>query len=328
MKYFFKPDVIFKGMAMGIAEIIPGVSGGTIAFITGIYEDLLNSIKSFDLGLIQLLRKGEFQKAAQHINFPFVANLGGGMALGIVIGVFAITYLLEHYPEPLWGFFFGLILASALFIGRQFSIKDLFNIIGLVVGFLIAYGITILSPSEGSTSYFFVFFSATIAISAMLLPGISGSFMLVLMGMYYYILSSVKSILTQFDLASISVIFVFVLGLIAGAMTFSRVFSWLFNKYKEVTLAVLTGFLLGSLNKIWPWRNVETIYIKETGEIQLVTNADMLKSLPHDSFKIMSEIQVLPEMYWSTPKTWETLVSLVIGFLIVFVMDRSSAVKV
>lgn len=328
MKFSLNPATIFKGMAMGIAEIIPGVSGGTIAFITGIYEDLLHSIKSFDLGLVQWIRKGEFQKAAQHINLPFVINLGSGMAVGIVFGVFAITYLLEHYPEPLWGFFFGLILASALFIGRQFSIKDLFNVIGLVVGFLIAYGITILSPSEGSTSYFFVFFSAMIAISAMLLPGISGSFMLVLMGMYYYILSSVKSILTQFDLASISVIFVFVLGLIAGAMTFSRVFSWLFNKYKEITLAVLTGFLLGSLNKIWPWRNVETIYIKETGEIQLVTNADMLKSLPHDSFKIMSEIQVLPDMYWSTPKTWETLVSLVIGFLIVFVMDRTSAVKV
>jgi putative membrane protein len=328
MKFSLKPATILKGMAMGIAEIIPGVSGGTIAFITGIYEELLHTIKSFDLGLVQRIRKGEFKKAAQHINLPFVINLGGGMAVGIVFGVFAITYLLEHYPEPLWGFFFGLILASALFIGRQFSIKDLFNVIGLVVGFLIAYGITILSPSEGSTSYLFVFFSAMIAISAMLLPGISGSFMLVLMGMYYYILSSVKSILTQFDLASISVIFVFVLGLIAGAMTFSRVFSWLFNKYKEVTLAVLTGFLLGSLNKIWPWRNVETIYIKETGEIQLVTNADMLKSLPADSFKIMSEIQVLPEMYWSTPKTWETLVSLVIGFLIVFVMDRTSAVKV
>ncbi len=328
MKFSLRPAIILKGMAMGVAEIIPGVSGGTIAFITGIYEDLLHSIKSFDLGLIQWIRKGEFQKAGQHINLPFVLNLGGGMAVGIVIGVFAITYLLEHYPEPLWGFFFGLILASALFIGRQFSIKDLYNIVGLVVGFLIAYGITILTPSEGNTSYLFVFISAMIAISAMLLPGISGSFMLVLMGMYYYILSNVKSILTQFDLASISVIFVFVLGLIAGAMTFSRVFSWLFDRYKEITLAILTGFLLGSLNKIWPWRNIETVFIKETGEIQMITNADMLKSLPAESFKVMSEVQVLPALYWSTPKTLETLVCLVFGFLIVYIMDRSSGVKV
>ena len=306
---------------MGVAEIIPGVSGGTIAFITGIYEKLMQTITSFDGQFIRLLFSGRWNEAFQKLDLRFILFLGSGMVAGIISGVFAISFFLEHYPEPLWGFFFGLIMASAVFIANQWESKDFKQVMALLVGALVAYGITIISPAEGSSSYLFIFISAIVAISAMLLPGISGSFMLVILGMYNFILVSLKSVLTDFDLSGILVILVFLTGIATGAATFARIFSWLFARFKNITLAVLTGFLIGSLNKIWPWRNVEQVFDKASGKFIDIKNPDILEGLDPEVIKIISEVPVLPGVYHGTPKVTATILSCLIGFLIVFFMD-------
>ncbi|MBK6363302.1 MAG: DUF368 domain-containing protein [Saprospiraceae bacterium] len=317
----FELNTMLKGLAMGIAEIIPGVSGGTIAFITGIYERLMKMITSFNLSFFLLIRKGRWQTAFASIDLPFIVSLGSGMLTGIVIGIFAISHLLIHYPEPLWGFFFGLIIASVLFIAKQYNVLKLSSLMTIILGFLIAYSISVLSPVEGNDSYWFIFISGIIAISAMLLPGISGSFMLVLMGMYSFILGSVKLILTDFDLTAIGIISVFVVGLVVGAATFSRIFSWLFLRYKDITLALLTGFLMGSLFKIWPWRNITKVFVKETNQFLDVTDASMLSSLEAETFKVISETPVWPALYWGEAKVIMTIIVFVIGFLLVFSFD-------
>ncbi|MBK6784548.1 MAG: DUF368 domain-containing protein [Saprospiraceae bacterium] len=317
----FELNTMLKGLAMGIAEIIPGVSGGTIAFITGIYERLMKMITSFNLSFFLLIRKGRWKAAFASIDLPFIVSLGSGMLTGIVIGIFAISHLLIHYPEPLWGFFFGLIIASVLFIAKQYNVLKLSSLMTIILGFLIAYSISVLSPVEGNDSYWFIFISGIIAISAMLLPGISGSFMLVLMGMYSFILGSVKLILTDFDLTAIGIISVFVVGLVVGAATFSRIFSWLFLRYKDITLALLTGFLMGSLFKIWPWRNITKVFVKETNQFLDVTDASMLSSLEAETFKVISETPVWPALYWGEAKVIMTIIVFVIGFLLVFSFD-------
>lgn len=317
----FRFDVAWKGLAMGIAEIIPGVSGGTIAFVTGIYSELMDTIKSFDVSFFKMLLQGKWKEAFKMLNLSFMLSLGSGMGAGIVFGVFAISHLLTHYPEPVWGFFFGLIGASALYIARESKFKDIFAFIALFLGFAIAFWISFIAPSEGNQDYWFIYVSGIIAISAMLLPGISGSFMLVLLGMYSYILGNVKNLLTHPDWISIGVIFVFVLGLITGAATFSRVFSWLFTKNKNITLALLTGFLIGSLPKIWPWKNVDLIYDKEGQKLVSITNFESLQQFDKSSIKIVSENLVWPSDYWDTPRLWVTVLACVLGFCLVFVFE-------
>ncbi|MFZ1703852.1 MAG: DUF368 domain-containing protein [Saprospiraceae bacterium] len=318
---FLSFDVLFKGLAMGIAEVIPGVSGGTIAFITGIYEKLMNTIRAINLEFFKDIKSGDWKKAFNTLDISFIVSLMVGMLLGIVFGIFVISYLLIHFPEPLWGFFFGLIVASALFIARQYNYKTLSALIALLIGFVIAYGITILSPVEGNYEYWFIFISGIVAISAMLLPGVSGSFMLVILGLYGFILSSMKNLLTQFDSQSLIIIGVFMSGLIIGAATFSRVFSWLFERYKHTTLAILTGFLLGSLNKIWPWKNVTQIYHKESGQFYNLVSIEELDKWDSAMIKIISEVPVWPQHYWGEPKSILTMVVCILGFLVVFTMD-------
>lgn len=257
--------IALKGMAMGIAEVIPGVSGGTIAFITGIYEKLLNTIKAFGPELVQGFREGGVKQAWQTINGNFLLALASGMLLGIVIGVFGVTHLLDNYPILLWSFFFGLIIASAIYVGRQVKQWNVLAIIALVFGAVLAYWITIAVPAEGNTALWFVFLSGMIAISALLLPGISGSFILLLLGMYTYIIPSLKNALKTLDGDSLTIMVVFASGCIVGLATFSRVLSWTFKYYENPTLALLTGFMIGSLNKIWPWRIPEN-WLIETAE--------------------------------------------------------------
>ncbi|MBK9253881.1 MAG: DUF368 domain-containing protein [Saprospiraceae bacterium] len=318
-------NTVLKGSAMGVAEVIPGVSGGTIAFITGIYEKLLNSIKAFNFELLGSVLKGEFKSVWEKINGWFLLSLGIGMAAGVVAGVFAIDYFIRNYPEPLWGFFFGLIIASAMFIARQVDKWNFFRGILLVVGFIIAYGITVLSPAEGSTAPLYIFLSGVIAICALILPGISGSFMLLLMGMYTIIIPALKGFLQHRNLDNFYIIAFFAAGCLVGMAGFSRVMSWLFQKYKYSTLVVLTGFLIGSLNKIWPWRNVTAYLNKDTGIKTELADISVLQSLDPKSVKILSEINVLPGEYlMDSPKILATILSMVIGFLLVFIFDRKS----
>ena len=264
-----------KGMCMGIAEVIPGVSGGTIAFITGIYERLLNCIKSFNFSLINRFRTDGIKGLWQAIDGLFLTTLMAGMASGVVIGVFGVTFLLEQYPEPLWAFFFGLIIASAIYIGKQVNHWSMTAIACLLTGAIIAYGITILPMGKGSDSLIITFLAGAIAISALILPGISGSFILLLMGMYTIIIPTIKTALKTFETDAILVLVVFGSGCLLGLMTFSRVLSWTFKHHKTKTLAVLTGFMIGSLNKIWPWRiPLETITTK-SGKEKVVRESNL-----------------------------------------------------
>lgn len=318
-------STILKGAAMGIAEVIPGVSGGTIAFITGIYERLLLCIKAINPSLISTFRNNGVKGVWEAVDGNFIAMLVGGMLVGIVTGIFGVTYLLAEYPTPVWGFFFGLIIASSIYIAKQIPQWNISKWIGLVVGFVIAFGITLIAPAEGSDNLIMIFISGAIAISALILPGISGSFMLLLMGMYTIVVSAGRSLLEEHDMASLTILVVFALGCLLGLTAFSRVLSWLLAKYKYTTFAVLTGFMLGSLNKIWPWRNITEVMDKESGVVSKLFESKDALSLPADSFKIISEANVLPMAYeMGDPLTIITIISAVLGFASVFLLERTN----
>ena len=303
-----------KGMAMGMAEVVPGVSGGTIAFITGIYERLLNAIKSIGPEVFSALKTEGIKGAWKALDGNFLLTLGLGMVLGIVLGVFGISWLLEEYPPIVWGFFFGLIIASAIYTGRQIGSWNLSAVAGLVFGAVFAFAITSLSPASGNEALWFVFLSGVIAISALILPGISGSFILLIMGMYTYIVTdTLKGALKTLAPEKLLVMAVFALGCLTGLATVSRLLSWTFKHYRDITLAVLTGFMLGSLNKIWPWRNAVDWLRDASGAVV------MEEGLPK---KIIRELNVLPADYEGSPFIIASVLAVVFGFLLVFLLDR------
>ncbi len=317
--------VAAKGLCMGLAEIVPGVSGGTIAFITGIYERLLRSIKSFGPSLLEEYREGGVSDVWKKIDGTFLSYLLAGMLFGVVSGVFIMTFLLMNYPEPLWGFFFGLILSSSLFVGRQIRQWDTSTWLALVAGFLFAFFICQMSPVEGNTNSIYIMLSGMIAISALMLPGLSGSFILLIMGMYTIVVPSLKSLITQFDTESLRVAIFFGLGALIGLILFSRVISWLFKKYKTYTFAVLTGFMLGSLVKVWPWRNPKSVLIKDTLEIKSIENSNDWNSIVEE-IKILSEKNVLPLEYWAgeDSRVIITILASLLGFFIVYFFERAN----
>ncbi len=252
--------LFLKGMGMGSADVVPGVSGGTIAFITGIYEEFLDSIKSFDKDAIQLLLSGRFVDFWRHINGRFLITLFGGIFLSILSFAKLIHYLLNEHPIELWSFFFGLIIISALLVTRQIKKWSLIVAIAGISGIVIAYFITSATPATTPDNYFFIFLSGAIAICAMILPGISGSFILLILGKYEFIIESVKDM-------NILVILVFGIGCAVGLLSFSRFVSWLLRHYHDITVALLAGFMLGSLNKIWPWKETLTTRTNSKGEV-------------------------------------------------------------
>jgi putative membrane protein len=241
-----------KGMAMGAADVVPGVSGGTIAFISGIYEELLGSISNVNFDLLKTLKQDGFKAAWKEVNGNFLLSLFIGIFVSIVSLAKAIKYLLENEPVLLWSFFFGLVLASVIYIAKQITKWNSVAILVLILGSFLAYYITTLNPlvSENS-SILFMFIAGAIAICAMILPGISGAFILVLLGAYKPVLAAVN----DRDYKTIAAVG---FGAIIGLLVFSKVLKWLFTHYKNYTLAVLTGFIIGSLNKIWPWKETLT----------------------------------------------------------------------
>jgi putative membrane protein len=302
-----------KGMAMGIAEVIPGVSGGTIAFITGIYERLLTVIKSIGPVAFQAWRAKGIKGLWEAMDGRFLLSLLVGMAAGIVVGVILITYLLETYPLLIWSFFFGLILVSALFVGRQIRSWNGTRILGMTIGAVLAYYITVAVPSPGNPALYYVFFSGAIAVSALLLPGISGSFILLLMGMYAYIIPTVKSALKTFDPDQLLILVTFAGGMLLGMMVFSRVLTWTFKRFHDMTLAVLTGFLIGSLNKIWPWQEVLETMTKESGETTVVFSRSVL---PSDFSALQDNF-----LYGNDPQVLACILAMSLGFATVLVAE-------
>ncbi|EON79133.1 protein of unknown function DUF368 [Lunatimonas lonarensis] len=251
--------LFLKGMAMGGADIVPGVSGGSIALVTKIYEKLLDSIGSIDLEALRLLRTFEIRRLWQHVNGGFLLTL----LLGVFTSIFTlskvITYLMETHAIPLWSFFCGLILISAIVILRDIRKWNLLSVVAIPVGAVSAYFITEIPPVSTPENLWFTFISGTIAICAMILPGISGSFLLLILGQYENILRAVTE-------RNIPILAVFALGCTVGILSFSRLISWLLKNFHAVTLAFLSGFMLGSINKIWPWKEVISYRLASNGE--------------------------------------------------------------
>jgi len=260
--------LILKGMGMGAADVVPGVSGGTIAFITGIYEELINSIKSINLNAIKLFFTGKFAEFWKAINGTFLISVFLGVGISIFSLAKGLEYLLNNFPILVWSFFFGLIIASAIYVGRTIKKWNFGTITAGIIGIAVAYFITVISPAEANTSYLFIFIAGSIAICAMILPGISGSFILVLLGMYKFILEAVGNF-------EVAVILTFMAGAAIGIIAFSNVLSWLLKKYHNITIAVLAGFMVGSLNKVWPWKEVTETLIDRHGEIKTLAERNI-----------------------------------------------------
>jgi putative membrane protein len=250
--------LFLKGMSMGAADIVPGVSGGSIALITGIYEELLDSIKSIDKTALSLLIRLEGKAFWKHINGSFLLTILVGILTSIFTLSKLITYLLDNHPIPIWSFFCGLIIISAILILRDIKRWSLFVVLAILVGTIMAYWITGLPPMSSPEAFWFVFIAGAIAICAMILPGISGSFLLLILGQYERILKAV----TEKDILTLGL---FAFGCIVGLLSFSRLISWLLKNHHALTIGLLSGFMLGSLNKIWPWKQVISYRISSSG---------------------------------------------------------------
>ncbi len=293
-----------KGMAMGAADVVPGVSGGTIAFISGIYEELLGSISNINISLFKTLKKEGLAKVWEHLNGNFLASLFMGMIISLVSLAKGISWLLENQPILLWAFFFGLVLASIIYIAKQVTKWNVIAFSLLIGTAFLAYYITTLNPlvSENA-SPLFMFLAGAIAICAMILPGISGSFILVLLGAYKPFLNAI----TNRDFKMIAVIGA---GLVVGLLTFSKVLKWLFTNHKNYTLVALTGFIIGSLNKIWPWKEVLTYRTNSHGE-----------KVP---FK---EASISPFSFDGDPQIIYTIILAIVGFGLILLLEKLAVKK-
>lgn len=252
--------IALKGIGMGAADVIPGVSGGTIAFMTGIYEELVGSINSINGQAVKLLFSGKFRDFWKHINGNFLLAVFAGILISVMSLAKLMTYLLAYLPVPTWAFFFGLIVASSVFILRDLKDWKVRDGIMLALGIVLGVVVCTLSPAETPDALWFIFLSGAIAICAMILPGISGSFILLILGKYEFMLSTLTRIMSG-DGAALDymVLVVFVLGAVIGILSFSRFLHWLLARYHRSTLLVLAGFIIGSLVKVWPWSDMATV---------------------------------------------------------------------
>lgn len=265
-------------MGMGAADVVPGVSGGTIAFITGIYEELINSIKGINLKALRLFFTGRWLSFWKQINGNFLLAVFAGIAISVLSLAKVLEYLLEHQPVLIWSFFFGLVLASSYVVSRKITHWIYPKIIALVGGIGIAFYITSVTPTTTTDASWFVIFSGGLASCAMILPGISGSFILLLLGKYSFALHAVNERIIL-DLLLLGA------GALIGLILFANLLSWLLRKYHDITIAVLVGFMIGSLNKIWPWKEtLETIMVE--GELKPLVEKNILPVLgsPDDHF--------------------------------------------
>ncbi len=258
-------------MGMGAADVVPGVSGGTIAFITGIYEELVDSIKNINLEALRLLFTGRWKSLWKQVNGNFLLAVFGGVFISVLSLAKLLEHLLENHPILIWSFFFGLILASAYAVSKKIRKREYVHVVALVSGIGVAFYITSVTPATTTSASWFVVLSGGLASCAMILPGISGSFILLLLGKYEFALQAVNERLIL-DLLLLGA------GAVVGLILFSNLLSWLLKKYHDITIAVLVGFMIGSLNKIWPWKEtVKTIILD--GEVKPLIEKNILPSL-------------------------------------------------
>ncbi len=303
---------LLKGIAMGAADVVPGVSGGTIAFISGIYDELINTISGLDLSIIKHVKQNGLKATWQHYNLSFLTALFSGIAISILSLSKLITYALETEPILVWSFFFGLIIASILYIKKDIKKWTFKLILPLIIGIAVSYYITIAQPNATAIGYPYLFLSGFIAIIAMILPGVSGAFILLLMGTYTTVIETINTArdgLFKMDMdilgPALLKIGVFGLGAITGLKLFSKILKWLFKKHKELTLVVLIGFMIGSLNKVWPWKNVISTRLNSND-----------KEVP------FLEESILPTHYSGEPKIFLAVLLAIFGFSILFALEK------
>lgn len=293
--------ITLRGIGMGAADVVPGVSGGTIAFITGIYEELINSIKSINLSAFKTLFKKGIASFWKAVNANFLLALLIGILISVVSLAKILKELLQTHPILIWSFFFGLIVASAIYVARKITAWSFGTVIAIILGAVTAFIITEITPAETTNAYWFVFVSGALAICAMILPGISGSFILLLLGKYEFILGAVSEF-------KVMVIAVFGVGAVVGLLSFSNLLSWLLKRFHNITVAVLSGFMIGSLNKVWPWKQ----------NISYFTDS-------HGVMKPLVQKNILPASY--TEITGESsqlglaILMAVIGFVLIVLME-------
>lgn len=287
---------------MGAADVVPGVSGGTIAFISGIYEELITSINNINLSLFNTLRKEGIKAFWTQLNGNFLVALFLGIAISVVSLAKLISWLLIHQPVLLWSFFFGLVIASVIIVGKAIEKWNLGTITIFIIGVLSAYFITTLPPSAHTDSLPFLFLSGALAVCAMILPGISGAFILVLLGSYKTILDAVH----EKDFIIIATVG---FGAIIGLLSFAKILKWMFNNYKNITLSLLTGFILGSLNKIWPWKKV----------LETKTYGDKIITV--------KEANVSPFSFDGDPQLLFAIGLGIFGFLVIFILEKLASKK-
>ena len=260
-----------KGACMGGADVIPGVSGGTIAFITGIYDEFVGSIAKVDAEAVKLLLKGKIRDFWNHINGWFLLSVGAGIGVSVVALAGLMQMLLSTFPIQTWAFFFGLIVASSIFILRGISGWKVREVLLVIFGVILGTTVCTLSPTQTPDALWFIFISGAIAICAMILPGISGSFILLILGKYQYIMGVISGLVAGEDIArNLIIIAVFMAGAVVGILGFSKFLHWLLARWNKETLIVLAGFIIGSLVKVWPWSNVEALeQVEATGSMHI-----------------------------------------------------------
>lgn len=290
--------LFLKGLAIGAANVIPGVSGGTIALITGIYERLINAIKSGDITAAKLLLKRDFAGFWQHIDGKWLSILLGGVAFSIFTLAHMFEFLLQHHERYTMAFFFGLILVSVVFVAKQVTQWKASTVISLVVGTVIAVGIATLAPASENDNSLYIFLCGVLAISSMILPGLSGSFVLILLGNYALVLGAINSL-------AFGVLIPLALGCAFGLVAFSHVIAWVFKRYADATLALMTGFVVGSLVVIWPWKNTITDTIERAGKAprEVVTSYEWF----------------FPA--WQSPETWVAIGLMMLGAVAIYLME-------
>ena len=267
--FFSYLGISVKGFCMGAADVIPGVSGGTMAFILGIYEELIKSIRSFDLKFFKLIVSRRPGEALDHISWQFLISVGSGILIAIFSLARTISWLLINQPILIWSFFFGLILGSLFLVGRHIDKWTWLIAAWIIFGSIGTFFLVGVSPASTPSTPLFLFICGAIAICAMILPGISGSFILVLMGKYQYVIKAVN----DRDLFTIILVGA---GAGLGLIIFSRFLNWFLKKYHDLTIAILTGIMLGSLRKVWPWKTSTGSVSNSHGEMITTAQANIL----------------------------------------------------
>ncbi|MDG1661003.1 MAG: DUF368 domain-containing protein [Winogradskyella sp.] len=299
--FFSYLTIIFKGIAMGAADVVPGVSGGTIAFISGIYEELIESIDKINLGVFKVWKTYGFKTAWNSINGTFLVALFSGIAISILSLAKLIKWLLHHEPVLLWSFFFGLVLASILYISKQIKNCSPSVFVAVVLTSVLSYYITLAEPFASPDSPYYLLFCGFIAIIAMILPGVSGAFILLILGAYQTAIDTINNLrdglftgnMELFKEAFINFLLL-ALGAIVGIKVFSKLLNWMFKHKKNLTLAILTGFMIGSLNKIWPWKEVLSTRVNSEGnEVPLLEKSILPTNFEGDSQLLMASVFIV-----------------------------------